>query len=76
MDKELIVVRIAWLDTSYNLILVKNVLPIVIDALQLMIVWIVDSDTLTIRELMYVLDVLCSALDAIITEFGNATIVQ
>ena len=41
-----------------------------------MIVWIVDSDTLTIRELMYVLDVLCSALDAIITEFGNATIVQ
>ncbi len=41
-----------------------------------MIVWIVDSDILTIRELKYVSDVLCNALDAITTEFGNATIVQ
>ncbi len=41
-----------------------------------MIVWIVDLDIHTIRELMYVLDVLCNALDVIITEFGNATIVQ
>ncbi len=41
-----------------------------------MIVWIVDSDILTIRKLMYVLDVLCNAIDVIIREFGNATIVQ